>query len=223
MGENSLLIFSQTQTYVKVYNLTKQELTTKLISGVKWISSLDIHPQGQSVNAFVCHRVQISICPLQVIISLLAVMTSDFAGSTWTYPPNLTELSGGVTHTHTHTHTRTHTHTHTRTHTHARTHTHTHAHTHTHTQTHMHTHTYTHTHAHTHAHTFIHARMHIQTSAQASQAGHSTGVLPSTIPLVRIVQRRRNNHRLSRNGLQVRLLYLLPSFVLTLYTPIQRR
>ena len=39
--------YVQTQTYVKVYNLTKQELTKKLHSGVKWISSIDIHPQGE--------------------------------------------------------------------------------------------------------------------------------------------------------------------------------
>ena len=37
----------QTQTYVKVYNLAKQELTKKLHSGVKWVSSIDIHPQGE--------------------------------------------------------------------------------------------------------------------------------------------------------------------------------
>lgn len=37
----------QTQTYVKVYNLAKQELAKKLQSGVKWISSIDIHPWGE--------------------------------------------------------------------------------------------------------------------------------------------------------------------------------
>ena len=39
--------FVATQTYVKVYNLAKQELTKKLHSGVKWVSSIDIHPQGE--------------------------------------------------------------------------------------------------------------------------------------------------------------------------------
>ncbi|XP_062500949.1 ribosome biogenesis protein bop1-B-like [Corticium candelabrum] len=41
--------FVATQRYIKVYNLQKQELTKKLITGVKWISSLDVHPQGDNV------------------------------------------------------------------------------------------------------------------------------------------------------------------------------
>ena len=36
----------QTQRYVRVYDLSKLELKKKLFSGVKWISSIDIHPQG---------------------------------------------------------------------------------------------------------------------------------------------------------------------------------
>lgn len=32
-----------------MYNLVKQELTKKLQSGVKWISSMDIHPQGDNL------------------------------------------------------------------------------------------------------------------------------------------------------------------------------
>eukprot|EP00118_Oscarella_pearsei_P010544 m.65331 g.65331 ORF g.65331 m.65331 type:complete len:704 (+) comp35316_c0_seq10:6005-8116(+) len=38
-----------TQRYIRIYNLVKQELTKKLISGVKWISSMDIHPKGDNV------------------------------------------------------------------------------------------------------------------------------------------------------------------------------
>lgn len=41
--------FVATQRYVRVYNLQKQELSKKLISGVKWISSMDIHPQGDNI------------------------------------------------------------------------------------------------------------------------------------------------------------------------------
>lgn len=41
--------FVATQRYVRVYNLQKQELTKKLMSGVKWISSMDVHPQGDNI------------------------------------------------------------------------------------------------------------------------------------------------------------------------------
>eukprot|EP00741_Cyanophora_paradoxa_P025456 tig00000382_g24574.t1 len=34
---------------VRVYNLAKQELTKKLQTGVKWVSSLDVHPTGDHV------------------------------------------------------------------------------------------------------------------------------------------------------------------------------
>ena len=42
-------LFVATQTHVRIYNLTKQELSKKLITGAKWISSLAIHPQGDNV------------------------------------------------------------------------------------------------------------------------------------------------------------------------------
>ena len=32
---------------MKVYDLARQELTKKLQAGVKWISSIDIHPRGR--------------------------------------------------------------------------------------------------------------------------------------------------------------------------------
>jgi ribosome biogenesis protein ERB1 len=41
--------FVATQRYIKVYNLQKQELTKRLTTSVQWISSLDIHPQGDNV------------------------------------------------------------------------------------------------------------------------------------------------------------------------------
>lgn len=41
--------FVATQRYVRVYNLMKQEMMKKLMSGVKWISSLDVHPGGDNV------------------------------------------------------------------------------------------------------------------------------------------------------------------------------
>ncbi|EDO39231.1 predicted protein, partial [Nematostella vectensis] len=42
-------LFVATQKYVRVYNLMKQELTKKLISNVKWISSMAIHPKGDNL------------------------------------------------------------------------------------------------------------------------------------------------------------------------------
>lgn len=43
------LFFVATQKYVKVYNLIKQELIKIIQPGVKWISSIDIHPQGDNI------------------------------------------------------------------------------------------------------------------------------------------------------------------------------
>lgn len=56
----------------------------KLISGVKWISSMAIHPQG---------RIQSKIYYTKVIISLLDLLTNVFAGSTWTSQRNPTKPS----------------------------------------------------------------------------------------------------------------------------------
>ncbi|XP_041375596.1 ribosome biogenesis protein bop1-like [Gigantopelta aegis] len=38
-----------TQRYVRIYNLLKQELTKKLFTNCKWVSSLAIHPGGDNV------------------------------------------------------------------------------------------------------------------------------------------------------------------------------
>ncbi|ESK97487.1 eukaryotic ribosome biogenesis protein 1 [Moniliophthora roreri MCA 2997] len=38
--------FVATQQYVRVYNLSEQKLIKTLIPGIKWISSMDIHPSG---------------------------------------------------------------------------------------------------------------------------------------------------------------------------------
>ncbi|KAK8819896.1 hypothetical protein WA538_001999 [Blastocystis sp. DL] len=43
------LLFVATQTEVKVYNLVKQTLVNKLKTGVKWVSSMDVHPSGDNV------------------------------------------------------------------------------------------------------------------------------------------------------------------------------
>ncbi|KAI8801552.1 NUC169 domain-containing protein [Cladochytrium replicatum] len=42
-------LFVATQRYVLVYNLLKQELAKTLITGMKWISSIDVHPEGDNV------------------------------------------------------------------------------------------------------------------------------------------------------------------------------
>lgn len=36
----------QTQRYVRIYDLSAQELIKTLMPGIRWISSLDIHPSG---------------------------------------------------------------------------------------------------------------------------------------------------------------------------------
>ncbi|XP_065520240.1 ribosome biogenesis protein BOP1-like isoform X2 [Lathamus discolor] len=41
--------FVATQRYVRVYNLLKQELTKKLMSNCKWVSSMAIHPGGDNI------------------------------------------------------------------------------------------------------------------------------------------------------------------------------
>lgn len=46
---NKPFFFVATQRYVRIYNLQRQELSKKLMSGVKWISSIDVHPQGDNV------------------------------------------------------------------------------------------------------------------------------------------------------------------------------
>ena len=42
-------LFVATQRHVRVYNLTKQELSKKLLTGAKWISSIAVHPHGDNV------------------------------------------------------------------------------------------------------------------------------------------------------------------------------
>lgn len=42
-------LFVATQTQVKIYNLVKQSLVNTLKTGVKWVSSMDVHPSGDNV------------------------------------------------------------------------------------------------------------------------------------------------------------------------------
>ncbi|EFX77685.1 hypothetical protein DAPPUDRAFT_305412 [Daphnia pulex] len=42
-------LFVATQRHVRVYNLLKQELTKKLMTGAKWISSIAVHPGGDNI------------------------------------------------------------------------------------------------------------------------------------------------------------------------------
>jgi len=44
-------LFVATQRHVRIYDLVKQELTKKLMSGAKWISSIAIHPNGDNILA----------------------------------------------------------------------------------------------------------------------------------------------------------------------------
>ncbi|KAG9317231.1 ribosome biogenesis protein ERB1 [Chiua virens] len=41
--------FVATQRYVRIYDLTEQKLVKTLMPGIKWISSMDIHPSGDHV------------------------------------------------------------------------------------------------------------------------------------------------------------------------------
>ena len=42
-------LFVATQRHVRIYDLVKQELSKKLMTGVKWISSMSIHPGGDNL------------------------------------------------------------------------------------------------------------------------------------------------------------------------------
>ena len=42
-------LFVATQQHVKLYHLVEQKMVKKLMSGCKWISSIDIHPSGDHV------------------------------------------------------------------------------------------------------------------------------------------------------------------------------
>lgn len=39
----------QTKTYVRLYNLSEQKLIKTLIPGIKWISSMSVHPSGDHI------------------------------------------------------------------------------------------------------------------------------------------------------------------------------
>lgn len=49
MVPETSFITIQTQRYVRIYNLAKQELSKKLLTGVKWVSSMDVHPGGDNI------------------------------------------------------------------------------------------------------------------------------------------------------------------------------
>jgi len=53
-----LPVLLQTQKYVRMYDLGKQQLVKKLMTGVKWISSIDVHPQGD----IVCIGIVYGVC-----------------------------------------------------------------------------------------------------------------------------------------------------------------
>jgi ribosome biogenesis protein ERB1 len=42
-------LFVATKSYIRVYNLVKQELSKKLLTSMKWISSIAVHPGGDNV------------------------------------------------------------------------------------------------------------------------------------------------------------------------------
>ena len=42
-------LFVVTQQHVKIYHLIEQKLMKKLLTGCKWLSSVDIHPSGDHI------------------------------------------------------------------------------------------------------------------------------------------------------------------------------
>jgi WD40 repeat protein len=57
-------LFVATQTAVKVYHLIEQRMVKKLMSGCKWISSIDMHPSGDHVIiGSYDRRCASSLCP----------------------------------------------------------------------------------------------------------------------------------------------------------------
>lgn len=42
-------LFVATQQHVKIYHLIEQKMIKRLISGVKWISAMDVHPSGDHI------------------------------------------------------------------------------------------------------------------------------------------------------------------------------
>ncbi|GAB1597418.1 ribosome biogenesis protein bop1-B-like [Argonauta hians] len=51
------LLFVATQRYVRIYNLLKQEMVKKLMTNVKWVSSIALHPGGDNliIGSYDCH------------------------------------------------------------------------------------------------------------------------------------------------------------------------
>lgn len=42
-------VCGQSQTYVRIYNLLTQQLIKKLVTNVKWVSSVAVHPGGDNI------------------------------------------------------------------------------------------------------------------------------------------------------------------------------
>ena len=65
----------QTQRYVRVYDLREQKLVKTLLTGVKWLSSMAVHPTGQSCwrHRFQPPKPRISFAFLCLCFELLTV------------------------------------------------------------------------------------------------------------------------------------------------------
>ena len=69
----------QTQRYVRVYDLREQKLVKTLLTGVKWLSSMAVHPTGQSCwrHRFQPPKPRISFVFLCLCFKLLTVAYSQ--------------------------------------------------------------------------------------------------------------------------------------------------
>lgn len=52
LTKSILKYYLQTQRHVRIYNLAKQEIVKKLMTGAKWISSLAIHPGKLTIQHY---------------------------------------------------------------------------------------------------------------------------------------------------------------------------
>ena len=72
------LSYFQTQRYVRVYNLLKQELVKKLFTNAKWVSSMAVHPGGMSTIITIITNI-ITIITITIIIVQLGAVPKPIA------------------------------------------------------------------------------------------------------------------------------------------------
>ncbi|NXF62627.1 BOP1 protein, partial [Ciccaba nigrolineata] len=83
--------FVATQRYVRVYNLLKQELTKKLMTNCKWVSSMAVHPAGDNI---ICGSYDSKLAWFDLDLSTRPYQLLRTWRGDWGYPnPVLTHFS----------------------------------------------------------------------------------------------------------------------------------